>query len=75
MHRAARYGGNEIAVIFPETSAQGCLKGVRRLLTAVRSHPFTFEGQRIPLTISLGAAPFRPEMSITRFVGTADEAL
>lgn len=71
----ARYGGDEIAIVFPETSAQGCLKVIRRLLAAVRSHDFTFEGRRIPVTVSIGVAPFRSEMSITQFVGAADEAL
>jgi len=71
----ARYGGDEVAIVLPETSPRGCQVVVRRLLSTVRSHDFTFEGQRIPVAISMGVAFFRPEMSITQFVGAADEAL
>ncbi len=71
----ARYGGDEIAIILPETSPRGCQVVVRRLLATVRAHDFSFEGRKIPVAISLGVAFFRPEMSITQFVGAADEAL
>ncbi|MFN3484102.1 MAG: diguanylate cyclase [Planctomycetota bacterium] len=72
---AARYGGDEIAVILPETRPQGCLTVVQRLMAAVRGHTFLFEGKRLPVTISVGVASFRPDMTITQFVRAADEAL
>lgn len=72
---AARYGGDEIAVILPETRPQGCLMVVQRLMAAVRGHAFLFEGKRLPVTISVGVASFRPDMTITQFVRAADEAL
>ncbi|HXG59750.1 MAG TPA: sensor domain-containing diguanylate cyclase [Planctomycetota bacterium] len=72
---AARYGGDEIAVILPETRPQGCLMVVQRLMAAVRNHAFHFEGKRLPVTISVGVASFRPDMTITQFVRAADQAL
>jgi diguanylate cyclase (GGDEF)-like protein len=48
---------------------------VQRLMAAVRRHAFSFEGKRLPVTISVGVASFRPEMTITQFVRAADEAL
>jgi diguanylate cyclase len=71
----ARYGGDEIAIILPETKPNGCLMVVQRLMAAVRAHDFTFEGKKIPVSISVGVAAFRPEMSINEFVGAADGAL
>ncbi len=71
----ARYGGDEVAIILPETSPRGCQVVVRRLLQTVRAHDFTFEGKRIAVAISMGVAHFKPEMTITQFVGAADEAL
>jgi diguanylate cyclase (GGDEF)-like protein len=72
---AARYGGDEIAILLPETSPAGCLSVVRRLLTSVRERKIVFEGKRLPFTISVGVAFFKPDMSITQMVGAADHAL
>jgi diguanylate cyclase (GGDEF)-like protein len=72
---AARYGGDEIAVILPETKSRGALMVVQRLLAAVRARTFVHEDRTLPVSISAGVAAFQPGMSITQFVGAADEAL
>lgn len=72
---AARYGGDEIAILLPETSPAGCLSVVRRLLASVRERKIVFEGKRLPFTISVGVAFFKADMSITQMVGAADQAL
>jgi len=72
---SARYGGDEIAIILPETAPPGCLSVVRRLVTSVREHKFVFDGKRLPFSISVGLAFFKPDMSITQMVGAADQAL
>jgi len=72
---AARYGGDEIAIILPETKPRGALMVVQRLLAAVRSRAFSHEGHTLPVSISAGVAPYRAGMSITQFVGEADVAL
>lgn len=51
-----RMGGEEFAVIMPETSETGVELMGQRLLQAVRDCVVMFEGKRIPMTISLGAA-------------------
>jgi diguanylate cyclase (GGDEF)-like protein len=71
----ARYGGDEIAIILPETKPRGAVMTVQRLMAAVRSHSFVFEGHPLTVTISVGVASFRPELTITQFVRAADEAL
>jgi diguanylate cyclase (GGDEF)-like protein len=72
---AARYGGDEIAIILPETKPRGALMVVQRLLASVRARKFAHENQALPVSISAGVAPYRAGMSITQFVGAADEAL
>src|SRR6185295_14781874 len=72
---AARYGGDEIAILLPETPPEGCLSVVRRLVSSVREHKFIFEGKRLPFSISVGVAFFKTDMSITQMVGAADQAL
>jgi diguanylate cyclase (GGDEF)-like protein len=72
---AARYGGDEIAILLPETPSAGCLSVVKRLVVSVREHKFLFEGKRLPFSISVGVAFFKPDMTITQIVGAADHAL
>jgi len=72
---AARYGGDEIAILLPETPPPGCLSVVRRLVKSVREHEFTFDGKRLPFSVSVGVAFFKTDMSITQLVGAADQAL
>jgi len=72
---SARYGGDEIAIILPETPPDGCLSVVRRIVDSVRKHTFQFDGKRLPFSVSVGVAFFKPDMSITQIVGAADQAL
>ncbi|MBI2898814.1 MAG: sensor domain-containing diguanylate cyclase [Planctomycetes bacterium] len=71
----ARYGGDEITVILPETAPAGMLVVAHRLLALVRSHRFVFEGRSVPVSLSMGLANYHPRQSITDFVAAADEAL
>lgn len=58
---AARYGGEELAVILPETTDSGAFKVAERIRQAVAAHPFTMPGRSARLlpvrsTISSGVA-------------------
>jgi diguanylate cyclase (GGDEF)-like protein len=72
---SARYGGDEIAILLPETPPSGCLSVVRRLVKSVREHEFVSAGVRLSLSISVGVAHFKPDMTLTQLVGAADQAL
>jgi two-component system cell cycle response regulator len=73
----ARYGGEEFAIICRGSdAAQGQIVG-ERLRKAVEASTFTFEGQSIPITISVGLAAL-PDPAITdssELIRAADAAL
>ncbi|HLV23013.1 MAG TPA: GGDEF domain-containing protein [Polyangiaceae bacterium] len=52
----ARYGGEEFVILLPETSLDGAQALAENLRARVAEHPFTFQGERIPVTISVGGA-------------------
>ncbi len=53
---AARYGGEEFVVILPGTDEEGAMHLAERVRGAIERHRLVFEGARIALSASLGAA-------------------
>jgi diguanylate cyclase (GGDEF)-like protein len=72
---AARTGGDEIAVILPETGPEGSAAVAQRILDAVRRSAFAFHDRRLPVSVSVGHAQFRAGMTVTQFIEAADGAL
>lgn len=71
----ARYGGEEFAIILPETSLEGAVQLSETLRSRVEKHPFSFQDESIPLTISMGAACLSAEMTGTELITQADAKL
>jgi diguanylate cyclase (GGDEF)-like protein len=75
----ARYGGEEFVVLVHQPNEKGLEKLAGRLREAVEKHEFLFEGTRVPVTISIGAAIALPEREpgdlALRLVAAADEAM
>jgi diguanylate cyclase (GGDEF)-like protein len=69
---ACRVGGDEFAVILPESSTEDADQLYRRLLSAVSSRPV---GQVGRLSLSAGVAELAPGDDPTTFFERADEAL
>ena len=63
----SRYGGEEFALLLPETDVRGASTLAQEIRTLVASHDFIFDNQHIPVTVSLGVAQWNPN------VRTADE--
>jgi diguanylate cyclase (GGDEF)-like protein/PAS domain S-box-containing protein len=79
--RVARYGGEEIVVILPETGDMEACRVAERFRSLVAAQPFTYtppdgETLTIPITISLGVAEL-PGDALTpdALVVAADESL
>ncbi len=68
---AARYGGEELAVLLPHAPLDGARTVAERLVAAARS--VTFEGQR--LTVSAGVAQALDAEAADELVARADAAL
>ena len=73
----ARYGGEEIVVVLPETDETGARQAAERLCNAVRRKPFGDPGQPpIRLTVSVGVAVFPVHGSTaSSLLACADAAL
>jgi len=73
---ASRMGGEEFALIFPETELPGAIVAAERLREAVASASFDHEGAALPqLTVSLGLALLEGSDDAQRLLAQADEAL
>lgn len=51
-----RYGGEEFGVVLPETDLEGAAAIAEELRALIESHVFEFEGERIPVTASIGCS-------------------
>ena len=72
----ARYGGEEFVIALPETPLEGGVSLAQNLRARVAEHTFVFQGERIPVTVSLGAAVLSPDdKTATELVPRADEKL
>ncbi len=68
---AARYGGEELAVLMPNTSEEEAAGLAARLLTAVRRTDWPHQ----PITISIGVAQSSRDITSSQLVANADAAL
>jgi diguanylate cyclase (GGDEF)-like protein len=73
----ARYGGEEIVVILPETDADGLAQLAERVCAAVRRRPFGEPGASpVHLTVSAGGAVFPTHgLQASTLLAAADKAL
>ncbi|MCW7540468.1 sensor domain-containing diguanylate cyclase [Aquabacterium sp. A7-Y] len=72
----SRYGGEEFAVVLPETPAPGAAALAERIRSAVEQLQLHWEqGERIPLTVSIGVAQAKPGQGAVPLIATADAQL
>ena len=71
---AARYGGEEFAVIFTEKTPEACLAILEKIRLDLEAVVFDTMPEEV-VTMSIGFAPFTPEMSKTDLFEAADNSL
>jgi diguanylate cyclase len=75
---AARFGGEEFAILFPETPLAAALKVAESLRKSVESKELVNKNSHQNLgriTLSIGVAEYSPAEGVTDFIGRADAAL
>lgn len=76
MDIVCRYGGEEFAVILPNTPLESACSVAERMRTEVEAADILFEGKSLRVTISLGAAQVRvEETDVEQLIKRADNAL
>jgi diguanylate cyclase (GGDEF)-like protein len=73
----ARYGGDEFAVILPDTDAADARRTAERILEAFRDRPFIGEQRGpVPIAASIGVASYPADgRTATELIAAADRAL
>jgi two-component system, cell cycle response regulator len=72
----ARYAGDEFVIVLPESEGPDSVKFGQMLVELVHSTEYVFDGQQLPVSISLGAAGLTDEMrSPSELLAAADAAL
>jgi diguanylate cyclase (GGDEF)-like protein len=72
----ARFGGEEFALVLPETGLEGACARAEQLRGAVELAGIRIDGRRIDVTLSVGVACFEPSMQTPEdFLRAADARL
>lgn len=71
-----RYGGEEFGIVLPNTDANGAAHLAERIRVGVQNAVIPWEGQTIPVTVSLGIADINESLKThSDLISQADEAL
>jgi len=72
----ARYGGEEISILMPETNRSGAGKVAEEMRQRIEAHVFLFAGKKINITISAGVAEaIEADYDSKEFIKIADTRL
>jgi diguanylate cyclase (GGDEF)-like protein len=72
---AARFGGDEFAVILPDTTMDEAVFMAERIRSVVRDHSTQFRDNTLSVTVSIGIAQWRADEDVQSLVDRADKAL
>jgi diguanylate cyclase (GGDEF)-like protein len=73
---AARIGGEEFVLVFPQTSMPGAISAAERLREAIAGATFGYERRPLPqVTVSLGLVALEPGANAGKLLAQADVAL
>lgn len=72
---AARYGGDEFALLLPESDLKGALACAERVRARTAQQRFSYGGQDLVVKLSMGVAMHQKGEAASELVKTADDAL
>jgi diguanylate cyclase (GGDEF)-like protein len=73
---AARYGGEELVVFFPQTDRKAAREKVEELRKTIERTPIRYRSRSISVTVSAGVSTReRPNQALPNVLSTADRAL
>jgi len=72
---AARYGGDEFAVILPNTALNDATIVAQRMVSAVAGTPTTWKKELIPLSVSVGLGQYDADANPEDITSRSDQAL
>jgi diguanylate cyclase (GGDEF)-like protein len=73
--RAARWGGEELIMLLPETETQGAAVLADKLRRLIADSNFQFEGESVSVTMTFGVACFRKGETLDNCIARADTAM
>lgn len=74
----ARFGGEEFVILLPQTHPHDAVNSAERIRAMIENSVLNFNGQSIPVTVSLGVAGYLPGTVVSHFdqlLSFADQAL
>ena len=71
----ARYGGEEFVLVLPETSIEQAHVIAEKLRHTIDGKGFYYNGNKVPITVSIGIAEFAQDESGDKVFERADQAL
>ena len=71
----ARYGGEEFSIVLPDTPADRGAILAEKIRQMVEETHFEFEGNNIPVTVSMGVTQMNKGDTVESFIARADEKL
>lgn len=71
----ARYGGEEMVILMPETAAQVAMQVMDKTREMVSRLPFHFRNEKVQITMSFGISEFQGQDTIEGVFERADRAL
>jgi diguanylate cyclase (GGDEF)-like protein len=71
----ARWGGEELIFLFPDTDADGARVVAEKTRAATEAHRFPWNGDRLSVTLTIGVVEVAPDTTLEAALQAADAAL
>ena len=72
MDLAARYGGDELAIIYPSSNLQEASTAVENLRKVITDAELQLEDADLSVTVSIGVAEAKSDDDVRSLIGRAD---